>query len=169
MARSRKEGGPCRPNHSGVVGYCRPPEEHRFREGEPSRNPYGRRGKPRWLESSEASTPDFLDETVTVTVDGKPTQMTRDKAVDHFLFSHALKGDVRAARQLDRRRDERARRQASTRTVEKTASEADASTDAEIIKRALTRQAMDRCTPVHGPSPVACQGSGASDEGAEHD
>lgn len=139
MASDRERGGRDRPDHGGAVGYGRPPEQHRFRPGEPSRNPHGRRGRPREVGDAASTVPDFLDGLVTVSVDGKPTRMTRSEAVDHALFSRALKGDNGAARQLDRRRDERARRRAAAGAAP--AHSADAETDAAIVARALARQA----------------------------
>lgn len=55
------------------VGYGRPPVENRFKPGGPSPNPYGRRGKPRPTCTNDiaAHELDFLDEFVTITVDGK--------------------------------------------------------------------------------------------------
>ncbi len=83
------------------VGYGRPPLEHRIKSGE-VRNRWGRRGKPK-------PQLDFLDELVVITIDGKPRQITRQQALDYFLFAKAAKGHVPAIRQIeDRARQRRA-------------------------------------------------------------
>lgn len=82
-----------------AVGPGRPPVRHRIREGE-TRNPWGRRGKPK-------PPVDFLDEEVTLRIDGKPQRVKRRDALDHFLFGKAAKGDVRAIRLIEERARQR--------------------------------------------------------------
>lgn len=80
-------------------GYGQPPVEHRVRPGE-VRNPYGRRGKPKPVI-------DFLDETVSITTVGGRLHMTRQQALEHFLFARASRGDVRAIAMLENRAEQR--------------------------------------------------------------
>lgn len=91
------EGGPSGP--SGPVGYRRPPAR---REGE-IRNPWGRNGKPK-------PKPDFLDGEIEIQVNGVASRVTRNEALDHFLFARASKkGDPQAIRRLEERQSRRLR------------------------------------------------------------
>lgn len=96
MARTPLEDGH---EPSQEVGYGRPPAQHQIQDGE-KRNPWGSRGKPK-------PPVDFLDETVTVQVNGKARQVPRREALDYFLFSKASKGDVRAIQLLETRARQR--------------------------------------------------------------
>ena len=107
MARKPIDTGDPSPE---PVGYGRPPARHRIRSGE-VRNPYGRRGKPK------PPVP-FLEQMVTIRVDGEPNRVTRGEALDFFLFGKAAKGDVRAIRHLEDRARQRQLSQSQTPTIE---------------------------------------------------
>ncbi|WP_456685540.1 hypothetical protein [Bradyrhizobium sp. P5_C11_2] len=106
MAGHRKAGAPAGAPDDEAVGYGRPPAEFRIREGE-RRNPWGRKGRPKPKQ-------DFLDGTIRIRIDGKPVRVTRDEAIDHFLFEAASRRNVSAAKLLDRRRQDRLARTAGT-------------------------------------------------------
>lgn len=91
MSGKNKKGGPD--GSPRTVGYrCPPPR----REGE-IRNPWGRNGKPK-------PRPEFMEGFITLQVNGDPVQVTRDEALDHFLFSRASKdGDPQAIKRLEER------------------------------------------------------------------
>ena len=103
MARTPLENGQ---EPSQEVGYGRPPAQHQVQDGE-TRNPWGRAGKPK-------PPVDFLDEMVTVKVDGKPRQISRREALEHFLFQKAAKGDLRAIQLLEARARQRQSGEAET-------------------------------------------------------
>ena len=81
------------------VGYRRPPKQHEIKPGE-TRNPWGRRGKPR-------PPTEFLEEMVWVTVKGRKQKITRDQAINVALFGKAMNGSVAAAKFLDQREAKR--------------------------------------------------------------
>jgi hypothetical protein len=139
MTEQQERGGASRPSDGYTVGYCRPPAKHQFRQGEPSRNPAGRRGKRRPV-TPPSELPDFLDGQVTVGVAGKPTLMTRDEAIDHALFQEAIKGNVQASRRLDERRAERERRQQAARSSSTNPFAAVSAEDEALIAEALQRR-----------------------------
>lgn len=94
---TRDEDGPSKPTYR--VGYGRPPEEHRIREGD-IRNPWGRRGKPK-------PATDFLEQLVPIRIDGRSRKITRAEAIDHALYREAMAGKVPAAKLLEARYDRR--------------------------------------------------------------
>ena len=96
MAKHKREGAPAPED---AVGYGRPPKEHRFREGTVP-NPWGRKGKPK-------PKLDFLDERQKFRIEGRERWITRDEAIDHFLYKQAMAGKVSAAQELDRRQKRR--------------------------------------------------------------
>lgn len=138
MTEQKKRGGERPSPHHGV-GYGRPPVEHQFRKGEPSRNPHGRRGKLRRITSPDAPR-DFLEGQVTVNVNGRPVAMTRDEALDHSLFQAALRGNVQATRRLDERRAERERRHQAARSSMADPTAAVSAEDEALIAEALHRR-----------------------------
>src|SRR6185437_9114850 len=77
------------------VGYGRPPREHVIKKGE-VRNPWGRPGKPK-------PEIDFLDECISITVNGRQKKITRARALDEALFREAVRGSVSAAKHLSQR------------------------------------------------------------------
>ena len=91
MSDEQQGGGSKGPPRK--VGYRSPPPR---REGE-IRNPWGRNGKPK-------PKADFLEGFVTLQVEGEPVQVTRDEALDYFLFSRASQnGDPQAIKRLEER------------------------------------------------------------------
>ncbi|WP_158808972.1 DUF5681 domain-containing protein [Beijerinckia sp. L45] len=133
MAKNKDEGGSVRP---GKVGYGRPPEEHRFRKGDPSPNPYGCRGKPKDASIDKKS---FLSRKVTVMLNGEQKRVTRDESLFIVLYAQASKGDVKAIRYLDERCAAAARRDAERRAVRDTVADDDASRK-KVIDNALNRR-----------------------------
>lgn len=113
MANHKPKRASIRSGDDEEVGYGRPPKKHQFRKGEPSANPYGCRGKPKAEVPVQAAEPDFLDELVPITIDGKRQRVTRDQSVDHALCLRAIRGDVAAARELSVRRSLREKRRAA--------------------------------------------------------
>lgn len=95
---ARKREGQVEPE-SDQVGYGRPPVAHQFKPGQ-TNNPWGRKGKPK-------PPTDFLDRSITISIDGRPQQVTRDEAIDHALFQQACAGKVSAAKELEQRRRRR--------------------------------------------------------------
>jgi hypothetical protein len=78
------------------VGYGRPPREHQFKKGEPSRNP---KGRPRGARPA----PDLvaaLLQPVTIRMQGKERKVSFPEAMIQVTQDKALKGDLRAAQTL---------------------------------------------------------------------
>lgn len=79
------------------VGYGRPPREHQFKKGEPSRNPKGRpRGRTRPAPDLAAA----LLQPVTIRTQGKERKAPYVEALIQVLQDKGLKGEPRAARIL---------------------------------------------------------------------
>jgi hypothetical protein len=78
----------CRES-TGKVGYKRPPKHHQFKKG-CSGNP---KGRPRGRKSLPNALQEILDETVPVTVEGRPTRMSLKEALVSSAVKRALKGD----------------------------------------------------------------------------
>ena len=94
---TRRSGGATR-GHPGdyEVGYGRPPREHQFRKGEPSRNA---KGRPRGARPA----PDLvaaLLQPVTIRMQGKERKVCFPEAMIQVAQDKALKGDQRAAQTL---------------------------------------------------------------------
>ena len=105
MARIHHEDAPPdEPDDEEAGGYGRPPLKGRIKDGE-RRNPWGRKGRQKPLT-------DFLDERIEIRNNGKPESVTREQALDHFLFMEASRGNVSAAKFLDQRRQNRKARNA---------------------------------------------------------
>lgn len=79
-----------------TVGYGKPPASTRFKPGR-SGNP---KGRPRGSVNTAKHFRESLSKTMSVTVDGKPTRMRRDKALIESLLRDGLKGDNAARRML---------------------------------------------------------------------
>jgi Family of unknown function (DUF5681) len=95
---TRGEAGVQPEGHPGdyEVGYGRPPREHQFRKGEPSRNP---KGRPRGAKPA----PDLvaaLLQPVTIRMQGKERKVCFPEAMIQVAQDKALKGDQRAAQTL---------------------------------------------------------------------
>lgn len=104
------------------------PSRGRIRPGE-RRNPWGRSGRPK------PPAPDFLDELIEIRIEGRPQRVTRETALNHFMFMEASKGTVSAALFLSR--------SAARRRAEAAASpEAELSPEEqEAFERFIRRQA----------------------------
>lgn len=74
------------------VGYCRPPEEHRFKAGS-SGNP---RGRPKRKESVYETAARVMAEPVQASAGGKTVKLSTIKALFRRTCTEALRGDVRA-------------------------------------------------------------------------
>src|ERR1700736_4862253 len=79
------------------VGYGRPPRAHRFKEGEPSRNP---KGRPRGTNSPAPDLVAALWQPVTIRMQGKERKVPYPEAMIQVAKDKALKGDQRAAQTL---------------------------------------------------------------------
>ena len=75
------------------VGYRMPPKENRFRPGK-SGNP---RGRPKGVRNLATDLKEELEEKITVTEDGKPKEMSKQRAMVKTMMAKALKGDMKAA------------------------------------------------------------------------
>lgn len=116
------------------VGFGRPPVHSRIKAGE-TRNPWGRGGKPKPQK-------DFLEDLIELRIEGKLTKVTRDQALDHFLFMQAAQGKVAAIRQLEARRLQRLA--AAQAGVEQTLT----ADDEAALQRYLKRQETEAAKPV---------------------
>lgn len=80
------------------VGYARPPVEHQFKKGQPSRNP---RGRPRTGSQGKAvDVKELLNERVTITIDGKRSRVPFNKAFIQMVKAKALQGDTKAMQMI---------------------------------------------------------------------
>lgn len=145
MARDRNRGK-LPPADSVSVGYCRPPQEHRFRKGQTS-NPWGRKGKPK-------PKVDFLDEEVVVSIAGKSKRLKRWEILDRALFQHGTSGNVSAAKLL---LENHRRRQQENRH------EGTAEADLSLDDQAAFERLIERSARWRSPSPNAQTGSNPSD------
>ncbi|WP_310540945.1 DUF5681 domain-containing protein [Phenylobacterium sp.] len=77
------------PGKTYKVGYGRPPLEHQFKPGQPSRNPRGRpRGRVR-----EHALLRLMQEKVTISVEGKRKRMTFEEALSRKFIHTAQSGN----------------------------------------------------------------------------
>ncbi len=102
------DDAPAGPDYT--VGYGKPPEEHRFKPGRPSANPYGRKGKPenreRILTTKKARS--VRDVILSVankprrvsTADGRSRKMSTTEVLTEKLVSYAMTGSATAALKL---------------------------------------------------------------------
>jgi hypothetical protein len=93
---TRRSWGATRGPGDYEVGYGRPPREHQFKKGEPSRNP---KGRPRGTRPA----PDLvaaLLQPVTIRMEGKERKVCFPEAMIQVAQDKALKGDQRAAQTL---------------------------------------------------------------------
>ena len=78
------------------IGYCKPPKKHQFKKGV-SGNPAGRKkGK----KSFAARFQKFLDEKITVNINGKPETLTKEDAFLKRVINDAIAGKPGATNQL---------------------------------------------------------------------
>ena len=127
--RDRKDrDAPSAPS-DGLVGYRRPPEEHRFKPGHRG-NPWGCKGRPK-------PPRDFLDERQRVRIEGKMRWVTRDELIDHALYKEAIGGNVSAVKQLEARQKARLAKRGAEGEEELTPERMAA------LERAVLRKARD--------------------------
>ena len=79
------------------VGYGRPPRAHRFKKGEPSRNP---KGRPRGTNRPAPDLVAALWQPITIRMQGKERKVPYPEAMIQVTKDKALKGDQRAAQTL---------------------------------------------------------------------
>ena len=79
------------------VGYGRPPHEHRFKKGEPSRNPNGR---PRGVCRAAPDLGAALLQPTKIRIQGKVCKVAYLEAMIFVMKDMALRGDHRAAQML---------------------------------------------------------------------
>src|ERR1700730_6732799 len=79
------------------VGYGRPPRAHRFKKGEPSRNP---KGRPRGTNRPAPDLVAALWQPITIRMQGEARKVPCREAMIQLQKDKALKGDQRAARTL---------------------------------------------------------------------
>lgn len=82
--------------HDYEVGYGRPPKHTQFKKGQ-SGNP---RGRPKGARNLETILESELDRAVTVTEGGKKRKVSAQHAVVMTVVAKALRGDLRAVKQL---------------------------------------------------------------------
>jgi hypothetical protein len=80
-----------------AVGYGRPPREHQFRKGEPSRNP---RGRPKGSGKSSPSARDILMEPITTIVNGRKQKLPFPHAWLQLIKQGALSFEPKASQIL---------------------------------------------------------------------
>lgn len=100
---SPNDNGRPKPGHdpkipSGYeVGYRRPPREHQFQKGEPSRNP---KGRPRGAKRRTPNLVGTLLQPTTLRIQGKELKVPFPEALIQVVKSKALQGNQRAAQML---------------------------------------------------------------------
>src|SRR6202011_928937 len=92
-----KLGRNPRPPGDYEVGYGRPPRAHRFKKGEPSRNP---KGRPRGTNRPAPDLVAALWQPITIRMQGKARKVPYPEAMIQVTKDKALKGDQRAAQTL---------------------------------------------------------------------
>ncbi|MCJ2011886.1 hypothetical protein [Methylobacterium sp. J-076] len=135
MPRDPRPDAPTAASDDEKVGYGRPPSQFRIQPGE-TRNPWGRKGRPKSRE-------DFLDGKLSMRVDGRVVKVTRDEAIDHFLFEAASKRNVSAAKLLEQRRQARLARSSQAQNTDTLLPEEEASLLRAVGRRLRT---LDRET-----------------------
>jgi hypothetical protein len=78
------------------VGYARPPKEHQFKKGEPSRNARGRPPKKTRVPKSQIV--EVMTEAVTIKIEGREQKVPFPIAFFQLLKSKALQGEAKATR-----------------------------------------------------------------------
>ena len=78
------------------VGYGKPPKQHQFKKGQ-SGNP---RGRPKDSRNLKQVLMEVAQEELPITENGQLRVVSRKEALVRTLFAKALKGDLRATKQL---------------------------------------------------------------------
>ncbi len=78
------------------IGYGKPPKKHQFKKGT-SGNP---RGRPKGKKSFAARFQKFLDEKITVNINGRPEKLTKEDAFLKRVINDAIAGKPGATNQL---------------------------------------------------------------------
>jgi hypothetical protein len=79
------------------VGYKKPPPEHQFKKGEPSRNPRGRR---KGVQNFATLIREGLQQPVVVLEKGVKKKMTAQKVIVQQVIAKAMKADLKAGEQI---------------------------------------------------------------------
>lgn len=99
-SRKNKGSGTGSATQDYSVGYCKPPEEHQFKPGH-SGNPKGRKQKPK-PDGIKSMIRQELLEPVTVSENGKKITLPAFQLGIRRLRNETLKGNMAAARQLNK-------------------------------------------------------------------
>ena len=75
------------------VGYKRPPVEHQFKPGQPSRN---KKGRPKLVQDFPTDFQDELEEIISINEGGKSKPITKQRALIKRLIANALNGNASA-------------------------------------------------------------------------
>ena len=93
----RREGASNERRATYAVGFGRPPREHQFKKGEPSRNP---RGRPKGSGKSSPSAKDILMEPVTIVMNGRKQRLPFPHAWLQSIKQGALNFEPKASQIL---------------------------------------------------------------------
>ena len=133
-AMPRKSAKPP-PSPAYAVGRGKPPKEHQFKKGAPSRN---KKGRPRGSKNLSTLLREAAEGKVTATVNGKKVIMSRAQATAWQLATKASAGDPKAMPQFLNWIDEIERRAAAARPAEFPFSDA----DLEVLKQVHERMVL---------------------------
>ena len=128
------------PNTSSEVGYGKPPKEHQFKKGQ-SGNP---KGRPKG--SKNVTT--LIEETLAAEIEyrekGRTKRATAKELIVRKMCEKALKGDLRAARELLNRLEAAEAKRSAASPAETASLEAIDAEDRAILARSLETQALEK-------------------------